>query len=48
MATKTSDVMKSTHKVEVVPIVLQPHPNSDGTLSIVEVYGYSSLIYIKI
>ena len=30
----------SKHKVEVVPIVLRPHPNADS-LSIVEVYGYS-------
>lgn len=30
----------STHKVEVVPVVLQPHPNAD-TLSIVEVFGYT-------
>lgn len=31
---------KSTHKVEVVPISLKPHPNAD-TLSIVEVFGYT-------
>lgn len=32
--------MKSTHKVEVVPIELKPHPNADS-LSIVEVFGYT-------
>lgn len=31
---------KSTHKVEVVPIALKPHPNADS-LSIVEVFGYT-------
>lgn len=30
---------KSTHKAEVVPVVLDPHPNADS-LSIVKVYGY--------
>ena len=30
----------STHKVEVVPVVLEPHPNAD-TLSIVRVWGYT-------
>jgi RNA ligase (TIGR02306 family) len=30
---------KSTHRVEVVPVVLEPHPNAD-TLSIVRVFGY--------
>jgi len=29
----------STHRVEVVPVVLEPHPNAD-TLSVVKVYGY--------
>lgn len=29
---------KSTHKVEVVPVVLEPHPNADS-LSIVKVFG---------
>ncbi|MFN7920926.1 MAG: RNA ligase family protein [Bryobacteraceae bacterium] len=29
---------KSTHKVEVVPVVLEPHPNAD-TLSVVRVFG---------
>lgn len=32
--------MKSTHKVEIVPIELKPHPNADS-LSIVEIYGYT-------
>lgn len=30
----------STHKAEVVEVVLQPHPNADS-LSIVEVYGFT-------
>lgn len=34
---------KSTHRVEVVPVVLKPHPNAD-TLSIVEVFGYSCVV----
>ncbi|MGH9759840.1 MAG: hypothetical protein ACREAC_03250 [Blastocatellia bacterium] len=29
---------KSTHKVEVVPVVLERHPNAD-TLSVVKVFG---------
>lgn len=32
--------MNSTHKVEVVPVTLKPHPNADK-LAIVEVYGYT-------
>lgn len=32
--------MNSTHRVEVVPVTLEPHPNADS-LSIVKVYGYS-------
>lgn len=31
---------KSTHKVEIVPIKLEPHPNADN-LSICRVFGYS-------
>lgn len=31
---------KSTHKVEVVPVKLKPHPNADS-LSIVDIYGYT-------
>lgn len=31
--------MNSTHKVEVVPVQLLPHPNADS-LSIVQVFGY--------
>lgn len=31
---------KSTHRVEIVPIVLEPHPNADS-LSIVRVFGYT-------
>lgn len=30
----------STHKVEVVPVTLRPHPNADS-LSIVQVWGYT-------
>jgi len=31
---------KSTHKVEIVPVKLEPHPNADS-LSIVYIFGYS-------
>ena len=31
---------KSTHRVEVVPVVLEPHPNADS-LSLVRVFGYT-------
>ncbi len=31
---------KSTHKVEVVPVTLKPHPNADK-LAVVEVFGYT-------
>lgn len=34
---------KSTHRVEVVPVVLEPHPNADS-LSIVRVYGYTVVV----
>lgn len=34
---------ESTHRVEVVPVELQPHPNAD-TLSIVKVYGYQVIV----
>src|SRR3990172_1357654 len=34
---------KSTHKVEVVPIVLEPHPNADS-LSIVHIFGYTIVV----
>lgn len=33
----------STHKIEVVPVVLEKHPNAD-TLSIVKVYGYTVVV----
>lgn len=33
----------STHCVEIVPVVLQPHPNAD-TLSIVTVFGYTVVV----
>ena len=32
--------MKSTHKAEIVPVVLEDHPNADS-LSIVKVFGYT-------
>lgn len=35
--------MNSTHRVEVVPIVLEPHPNA-GTLSIVRVWNYTVVV----
>jgi RNA ligase (TIGR02306 family) len=34
---------KSTHKVEVVPVALEPHPNADS-LSVVRVFGYTCLV----
>ena len=34
---------KSTHKVEIVPVVLLPHNNADS-LSIVKVYGYQCVV----
>lgn len=34
---------ESTHRVEVVPVELLPHPNAD-TLSIVKVYGYQVVV----
>jgi RNA ligase (TIGR02306 family) len=36
----TCEIKKSTHKVEIVPVTLQKHPNADA-LSIVPVFGYS-------
>lgn len=33
----------STHKVEVVPVVLQPHPNADS-LSVANIYNYSVVV----
>ena len=33
----------STHKVEVVPVELELHPNAD-TLSIVKVFGYTAVV----
>ncbi len=35
--------MKSTHKAEVVPVVLEKHPNADA-LSIVRVFGYTVVV----
>jgi RNA ligase (TIGR02306 family) len=35
--------MKSTHRSEVVPVVLQKHPNADS-LSIVKVWGYTCIV----
>lgn len=34
---------KSTHKVEVVPVVLEEHPNADS-LSIVKIWGYQVIV----
>lgn len=34
---------KSTHKTEVVPVVLEPHPNADS-LSVVKVWGYQVVV----
>lgn len=33
----------STHKCEVVPVVLEPHPNAD-TLSVAKVWGYDCVV----
>lgn len=38
--------MKSTHKAEVVPVVLEKHPNADA-LSIVKVFGYTVVVNTK-
>ena len=35
--------VKSTHRAEVVPVFLEPHPNAD-TLSIVRVWGYTVVV----
>lgn len=37
---------KSTHKAEVVPVVLEKHPNADA-LSIVKVFGYTVVVNTK-
>lgn len=34
---------KSTHRVDVIPIVLQPHPNAD-TLSIVQIFNFTVVV----
>lgn len=34
---------ESTHKVEVVPVTLEPHPSADS-LSLVHVYGYTVVV----
>lgn len=36
-------VKKSTHRTEVVPVVLEPHPDADS-LSIVRVWGYDCVV----
>jgi RNA ligase (TIGR02306 family) len=36
-------MMTSTHRVEVVPVTLEPHANADA-LSIVRVYGYTAVV----
>src|SRR3990167_2192296 len=33
----------STHKVEIVPIKLEPHPNADK-LSLVKIHGYTCVV----
>jgi RNA ligase (TIGR02306 family) len=37
------DRVKSTHKAEVVAVVLEPHPDADS-LSVVRVYGYTCVV----
>lgn len=34
---------KSTHRVEIVPVELRPHPNADS-LSLVTVWGYTAIV----
>lgn len=34
---------KSTHRVEVVPVVLEAHPNADS-LSVVRIWGYTAIV----
>ncbi|NOT56521.1 MAG: hypothetical protein HOP18_18130 [Deltaproteobacteria bacterium] len=42
--TMSEPPQKSTHKVEIVPVVLEPHPNAD-TLSIVRIFaGYTCCV----
>lgn len=36
-------IEKSTHRVEVVPVVLEPHPNAD-TLSIIRIYNFTVVV----
>lgn len=38
--------MNSTHRIEVVPIKLEPHPNADS-LSIIRVWGYTLVVKTK-
>jgi RNA ligase (TIGR02306 family) len=38
-----TELVKSTHRVEVVPIVLETHPNADA-LSVVRVFGYQVVV----
>lgn len=37
------ETTNSTHKVEIVPVVLEKHPNADS-LSVVNVFGYSVVV----
>lgn len=39
----TNIITNSTHRVEVVPVVLEPHPNAD-TLSVVHVWNYTVVV----
>ena len=43
MTTVVEEKVNSTHRVEVVPVFLEPHPNADS-LSVVRVYGYSCCV----
>lgn len=42
-AVKEATRVKTTHRVEVVPVVLEPHPNAD-TLSVVRVFGFNVVV----
>lgn len=42
-AVKEVSRVKTTHRVEIVPVVLEPHPNAD-TLSVVRVFGFNVVV----
>jgi RNA ligase (TIGR02306 family) len=42
-AIKECSRVKTTHRVEIVPVDLRPHPNAD-TLSVVQVFGFTVVV----